>query len=99
MTPDAALLRRAAAARELIRAGELTPETGLFLVVFPSPDLERASRTPRSRAAFDAGTRARAVQLVESGLSWAQAAEQVGASKQTVGGWVRAASDVSTVAA
>jgi hypothetical protein len=42
-------LIRANAARELVSAGELSPETAFFLTWFPPEEVERASTAPHAR--------------------------------------------------
>jgi hypothetical protein len=81
---------RAAAAVRLVAAGELSPETALFLTVWPPGEVEQASATPE-RAQFSAEQRARALEFVAAGFSWAYAASAIGASKGAIGDWVRAA--------
>jgi hypothetical protein len=83
--------KRAAAAIRLVAAGEIAPETALFLTVWPPDDVEQAS-APRPRTRFSDEQRAHVLELVANGVSWAKTAESIGASKGLVGGWVRAGS-------
>lgn len=87
------MLARAAAALELVRHHELDGELALSYVAAPTVELEEASEQTRPQHGrghgFPEETRARAVALVNSGASWQEAAEQVGAAKASVGQWVR----------
>jgi hypothetical protein len=86
------LRTRAAAARELIRNKELSPEVALSYVVWPTVELEQASASPRRQ--FTAADRERALELVAAGFSWAYTASAIGCSKGAVGDWVRCSSRV-----
>jgi hypothetical protein len=81
---------RAAAARELVRAGELSPSTALFLTCFPTEEVEQASTAPHARQHFTKQQRAHALELVAAGWSWSIAAEATGCSKGLIGDWLRA---------
>jgi hypothetical protein len=90
---------RAAAALKLIASRELAPEIALSLVVWPPARLEEASayrprqkasntdRSPRQRYSED--VRRRALELVDSGMSWGQAARELGVPKTTIGVWIK----------
>ena len=84
---DTPLQVRAAAARALIAAGELEPAAALSWVVWPSAAVADASASRDGNA----GRRERALALVESGVSWADAAGSVGVTKASVGDWLRKA--------
>jgi DNA invertase Pin-like site-specific DNA recombinase len=92
---DRALRARAAAARELIRNREVSPEVGLSYAVWPTVELEEASAGDPRR--FTSEDHARALQLVAAGVSWSQAAREIGCNKATVGDWVRRATIASDV--
>ena len=78
---------RAAAARELIRVGELDPFVALSFVVWPTRQL---AEIPERVNAHPAELRQHALELVAGGASWAAAARVVGVPKTTVGFWVKA---------
>ena len=84
---DSGIQARAAAARELIAAGELDAPVALSYVVWPSAKL---ADIPSRVTEYPPELRDRALELVDGGASWAQAARAVGVHKQTVGGWVKA---------
>jgi DNA-binding NarL/FixJ family response regulator len=87
-----ALRVRAAAAIDLVAQGLLDSEAALTLVVWPTDKVLIASEAcadQDGRNAYTEGQRERALELVDSGLSWAQAGREVGVSKSTVGTWVR----------
>ena len=67
--------------------GRDQPETALFLTVWPPPQL---ADLPDRVVEHPPELRQRALELVADGVSWAEAAREVGVSKATVGGWVKA---------
>jgi hypothetical protein len=88
-----ALQVRVAAAHELVDKGLLDGMLALSYVIFPSEAVEAASALVAAeggvgRRCSDA-TRLRALELVDAGMSWAQAAREVGVAKTTVGTWIR----------
>jgi Homeodomain-like domain len=85
---DDGLQERAAAALRLIALRELDPYIALSYVCWPSERLAAARAAPRQKK-HSADTRRRALELVDSGMSWTQAARAVGVSKGAVGDWVQ----------
>jgi hypothetical protein len=88
-----ALEVRAAAAVDLARKGLLDGELALSFVLWPTPAIVAASEQAAAegvrRGYHSERTKARALELVDAGYSWAQAARLVGVPKGTVGTWVR----------
>ena len=88
-----ALQIRAAAAHELMAAGSLDGEVALLYVIFPTEDVEAASNalaaSIKGRRTYKGEHRRRALALVDAGYSWARAGHEVGASKATVGKWLK----------
>ena len=92
----AALCVRAYAAVALVQRGAIDGELALSYVIWPTTDLERASEEYAGRCdRYSEATRRRAIELVDSGLSWAHAGQEIGAPKQKIAGWVRASRRVS----
>ena len=73
--------------------GLLDGEIALSYVLWPTPAVEAASEAVAAsgglRREHSASTRARALELVDAGATWAEAARLVGVPKQTLGMWVR----------
>ena len=88
-----ALRVREAAAIDLVKQGLLDSDLALAHVVWPTQDVLIASASVAAegdrRRGHSERTRLQALDLVDAGWSWAQAAREVGVAKQTVGGWVR----------
>jgi hypothetical protein len=87
-----ALRVRASAAIDLVKQGLLDSDLALAHVVWPTPDVQVASDTVAAeggRRCTPSEAQVRALELVDSGWSWAEAAREVGVAKGTVGGWIR----------
>jgi len=82
---DTAIQARAEAARQLIATGEFSPEVALSYVVWPTASLADIP----GRMEHDASIRQRALELVDAGLSQAQAGAAVGVPRTTIQTWVR----------
>jgi hypothetical protein len=84
---------RTAAAHDLARRGLLDGALALSYVLFPTEAVEAASEAVAAEGAVrgrhSERTRLRALELVDAGATWAEAARLVGVPKQTVGTWVR----------
>ena len=88
-----ALQVRAAAAHDLARKGLLDGALALSYVLWPTEAVAAASEAVAAegglRGRHSEGTRLRAMELVDAGCSWAEAARLVGVPKGTLGTWVR----------
>lgn len=90
---DAAFWIRVSAARDLVAVGELDGWKALEWMLWPSKDVAAASETvarTTKRRGYSNETKQRALELVDSGLSWAAVGRRLGVPKPTVGMWVRA---------
>jgi hypothetical protein len=84
---------RAQAAVDLARKGLLDGAVALSYVLWPTEAVEAASEAVAAegvrRGHHSERTRLRALELVDAGAKWAEAARLVGVPKQTVGTWIR----------
>jgi hypothetical protein len=73
--------------------GLLDGALALSLIAWPTEEVEAASAVVAAEGVLPGKhserTRLRALELVDAGYSWAQAARLVGVSKGTLGTWIR----------
>jgi hypothetical protein len=83
---------RAEAAADLARKGLIDGMLALSYVVWPSVEVEAASDAVAvngGRRMYSDAQRLRALELVDSGCSWAEAGREVGVPKTTVQTWIK----------